>query len=143
VVSQSWVEVISPKAFVALHRVVLLALFHDVREELAGGQLLDRLAQIAGGAAAALAFSLGFGATGFGRLGILSFGLTTAAVLVAYSMRNGGSKKLLDEHVLRHHLLELGAEAKAQSTQRFAPCASVKQMDQVWCSSSSTGSPTI
>jgi hypothetical protein len=36
-----------------------------------------------------------------------------------------------------------GLEASVQSMQRVAPCASVKQTDQVWCSSSSTGSPTL
>ena len=57
-------------------------------------------------------------------------------------MRKGGSRNSLMRMYLDIICLNSGLEARAQSMQRVAPCPSVKQTDQVWCSSSSTGAPT-
>ena len=71
--------------------------------------------------------------------------LSTAAAAAAwwrYSIRNGGSRYSLIWLYLAIIWRNSGLDASAQSIARSAPCASVKLIDQVWCSSSSTGSPS-
>ncbi len=102
------------QALVALHLVVLLALLDDVGKELAGGLLLDRLAQHARTATRGLCLRFDF------------TGVSPSSTSVASLLRGrlGGSlcgifdqegrlEKLLDLAVFRHHLPELGARGKS------------------------------
>ena len=139
VVSQSCVAGHLAQALVALHLVVLLALLHDVGEELARGLLLHRLAQSARRAAGLLGLRVGL------RLGAFAFRLSASSAAAsrrafgANSIRNGGSRNSLISVYFDIIWRNSGLDASVQSMQRSAPCESVKQIDQVWCSSSSTG----
>src|SRR5208283_1631394 len=66
-----------------------------------------------------------------------------AADLAAYSTRKGGSRNSLMSEYFAIIWRNSGLEASVQSMQRVAPWVSVKQTDQVWCSSSSTGLFTL
>ena len=141
-VSQSCVRGHLAQALVALHLVVLLALLDDVGEQLAGGLLLDRLARDARGAASLLGF--GLCASALRR----SLGIRLLLRRLRQRQRpwrhtrsrNGGSRNSLISVYFAIIWRNSGLEASVQSMQRVAPCESVKQIDQVWCSSSSTGS---
>src|SRR3974390_1884446 len=60
-----------------------------------------------------------------------ALGSAAAADLAAYSMRNGGSRYWLICEYFDIICRNSGLEARFQSMQRVAPCASVKEMDQV------------
>jgi hypothetical protein len=61
-----------------------------------------------------------------GRLGILSFGLNDSGGFGGVLDEERRLEKLLDEQYLDIICLNSGLEARVQSMQRFAPCASVK-----------------
>ena len=127
---------------VALHLVVLLALLHDVGEQLAGGLLLHRLARNArrGAGVPACASACPAGSPSHRSSASSAVRPPPRPALVAYSIRNGGSRNSLICAYFAIICRNSGLDASVQSMQRVAPCASVKQIDQVWCSSSSTGS---
>ncbi len=102
------------QAFVALDRVLLLALFDDVCEEFAGRLLFDRLAQRTGRAAGRLGFSQDFSAARrwstlcIGFFGIFRGGLCAGGLRCILD-EEGRLEEFFDQGVLGHHLAELGA----------------------------------